>query len=69
MDFNQWQPISTAPRDGTPVVLWAKLAHFPYRRREGYWKKSIWVSGWFTIDYDLELSHPTHWMPMPEPSE
>ena len=74
----QWQPIETAPRDGTPILLtdgrscvhlaWYQDAYEPYP--------------WFLVDsFDhrtneqgtdtVELNSamevwPTHWMPLPE---
>lgn len=60
-DDPKWQPISTAPRDGTRLLLWApswsqpNTGH-PYPR------------GWGPM-YELGpwLDQPTHWMPLPEP--
>jgi hypothetical protein len=65
----QWQPISTAPKDGTrllvseggevQVVAWRAT---PYGRQN--WGaddgESVFVAGWFS---------PTHWMPLPPPPE
>lgn len=60
--MNDWQPIETAPKDGTRVLvnshwmdatgkrLGVEIAHW---REEGYWQC-------------LERQ-PTHWMPLPDP--
>jgi Lar family restriction alleviation protein len=78
---SQWQPIETAPRDGTKVFLWhQKWGSAPV----GWWD---WVEGpcedgtggfclWHVVEKNLpptedgliwpdEMELPTHWMPMP----
>ena len=56
----EWQPIETAPRDGTELLL--------YQQEAG-----IQVS-WWGHDPDNQdtgwvgsVPEPTHWMPLPEP--
>ena len=59
-----WQPIETAPKDETQILLW-----FPEMeaRHTGYWDGEQW-----RIDY-AEGDHSdwvvTHWMPLPPPPE
>jgi hypothetical protein len=48
-----WQPIETAPRDGTPILTWGPEFMCPC---DNYWLSG----GWY------EYGEPTHWMPMPE---
>lgn len=65
----KWQPIETAPRDGTRI-----LATWAYT-----WSQSgVHIEacefgesgGWFyTYDGDAPSTPPTHWMPLPEPPE
>lgn len=58
-----WQPIETAPKDGTSILLW------------GDWLKTPCVDngsedgtfGAFTSQTGYESVHPTHWMPLPKP--
>ena len=53
-----WQPIKTAPRDGTRVLLWWRggeisLVNFRYAR----------------LLATLASAGATHWMPLPPPPE
>jgi len=57
-EMNEWQPINTAPRDGTPVDLWHKNG---FRIVSTWWTDDqCWSC--FMDDYDF-----THWMPIPSP--
>ncbi|WP_186058674.1 hypothetical protein [Burkholderia gladioli] len=58
---SEWQPIETAPKDGSPVLLIATRHSMLYPHPEvivGYWR-SGWWSGPST------LSHVANWMPAP----
>ena len=59
----EWQPIETAPRDGTPVDLFHKDGFrltdewWVYEEDgEGFWSGSLCPDSEFT-----------HWMPLPNP--
>ena len=62
----KWQPIETAPKDGTTVLVY-----------EGYYKSGDLIHTaqysarqWVVLDGmegDFMLEDPTHWMPLPEP--
>ena len=73
VEARAWQPIETAPRDGTRILAWdgdCIIVH---------WSDCSGVSaltpkmGWATrydddfMCYDEE--YPTHWMPLPPPPE
>lgn len=61
-----WQPIETAPKDGTLVDLW--LSSGDTKRITGcYWSESglCWTDG--DRYYLKGRVQPTHWMPLPEP--
>jgi len=53
---SKWQDISTAPKDGTSVLVVA----------DGQYFVAWWSAGWTRAgdDYDLSVE-PTHWMPLP----
>lgn len=67
----EWQPIETAPMDGTPVLLWEQWAATPV---VGYFR-NYWyvVTEHIYADYDgitrdnLTQDQITHWMPLPAP--
>lgn len=59
----EWQPIETAPRDGTLFLVWADGDY-----------SCVWQVGevlYVDYTYDLEAltysSVATHWMPLPAP--
>ena len=71
MAMSDWQPIETAPKDGTVILAW----------RDGWVKPTLllWLAhrdleapGW--CPYERQPirprgSQPTHWMPLPEPPQ
>lgn len=78
-----WQPIETAPKDGTRVMLWRGfISHGSWSEmiiaewHDGEWlwpdpRENPSTHGEWT-DYDLidgygDASGPTHWMPLPTP--
>lgn len=77
--MNEWQPISTAPKDGTPIIA-AKIGvtqedlkpHFLIYPETVRWLKTEFsgpfgFSGFFPIVSEHYMFEPTHWMPLPEP--
>ncbi len=63
MQMTGWQPISTAPKDGTEVLVCGYRQQSVAAYREGYWRVYT-DEGWFGSDQPA-----THWMPLPEPPE
>ncbi len=68
MKRDQWQPIETAPKDGTGVLLCISIGdghHVQYTGsyHDGHWWVTNFSGGdeyWYT---------PTDWMPLPEPPQ
>lgn len=59
-----WQPIETAPKDGSTILIAHKSAAF-----DGYWSEAHngWVDGDEAMSGDLITYPITHWMPLPPP--
>ena len=52
----EWQPISTAPKDGRELILLLTPSNWPQVAYSNTW----WISG-----FSME-NKPTHWMPLPK---
>lgn len=70
--YREWQPIESAPRDGS--VIWLYLAGEGYHGpRRCDITTGVWTdSGWYVIadGYAGVVSdQPTHWMPLPAAPE
>ena len=62
MKFGEWQPIETAPRDGTPIIaIWVNPNQLGAYSQEPLILRYVWFDGKHIY------SEPTHWMPLPEP--
>ena len=68
----EWQPIETAPKDGTRILLYSPDAMEP-KCFIGYWLNDVdypdggaWFDYW-REDTGLPIdADSTHWMPLPE---
>jgi hypothetical protein len=58
----EWQPIETAPKDGSLV-----LGFGPHEQRRTYIEAIQHYRGKWTITWMDGYGEPTHWMPLPEP--
>lgn len=65
--MSEWQPIETAPKDGTEIIIFGSRVYFhPVMARYEN-------DGWWVPDAPLECpwtelaSEPTHWQPLPDP--
>lgn len=72
--MSEWQPIDSAPKDGTRIDLWwiwwrADTDEFLGRRLpDCYWTSAAgvherWACEWSSIPSN---SRPTYWMPRPD---
>lgn len=53
-----WQSISTAPKDGTLIIV---------REKRCSALAVMWVDGWKYESGLVSYLEPTHWMPLPPP--
>lgn len=70
MSSPDWQPIETAPKDMSDIIVWGPdvPTQTAYWAPDWYGDKS--KPGWMASNLDEEYGafiHPTHWMPLPEP--
>ena len=63
---SKWQPIETAPKDGTKVIVC--IAGKEYNSDCAFWRRGYWVIYKGSVLIILEFE-PTHWMPLPTPME
>ena len=64
---SQWQPIETAPRDGTKVLLCHSGYAHPYYDRDRtprVWVDFFRAGSWYNT---APSGQPTHWRPLPAP--
>lgn len=62
-----WQPLETAPKDGTFVLMYRNGTVDTARWYDDWmFGRSAWGNGsWSYPDHAL----PSHWMPLPEPPQ
>lgn len=66
----QWQPIETAPKDGTHILAYGESRYSIVEAETQaiifWWEKPCDLGHWTTL-YGLEgmVFRPTHWMPLP----
>ena len=65
-----WQPIETAPKDGTQVLVGRFVKECPYGKN-GRVRADFWDAkrrGWTVWDrFNAQYWPPTHWQPLPPP--
>lgn len=73
-EMADWQPISSAPRNGKVVDLWAgdeRLANcFWLDYRDGFPEDSHWRQQYAEMsgaNFGIQDINPTHWMLLPKP--
>lgn len=64
-----WQPIETAPKDGTPVDVWRAIGErCTNMRRVRLGRNNVFYVPAGEYGYSC-VRDATHWMPLPEPPE
>jgi hypothetical protein len=68
--MSDWQPIETAPKDGTFVMLWVGGDYPAHCARFEIWKDGS--AGWVASNHGgvwtcVQFGTATHWMPLPAP--
>ncbi len=61
--MSEWQPIVTAPRDGTQIILAQFIGKDEPYIIGGWYEPGIADRCWY--DFDSQSIGPTHWMPIP----
>lgn len=63
----EWRPIETAPKDGTPLILFARAKNATASAPVFGWYLSEmgWIESCFSPNRPVGIV-PSHWMPRPE---
>lgn len=65
MASQEWQPIATAPKDGSILIGWDPI-------KADEWMTGVefmrWLDGRW-LDPAAHTMRPTHWMPLPDPPQ
>ena len=61
-----WQPIETAPKDGTGILVYCQKS-LTVPVTGGYWDDHPACQCWIAGGYMQKVFPPTHWMPLPAP--
>ena len=64
LDAVRWQPIETAPKDGTAILVNTGYAHDAWQYVTAHYRNDLWVAC-----CSSSIVRPTHWMPLPEPPQ
>ena len=73
----EWQPIETAPKDGTKILIgkvgsklictahWEIEPEWAYKGSSPCWASYMADDDYYSLYFDSDW--PTHWMPLPTP--
>lgn len=65
--MSDWQPIETAPKDGTAILAWEKDWECPaVVSLEEYDGTEYWEYRESLINDAMGEAFPTHWIPLPD---
>ena len=62
--FPKWQPISSAPKDGTRILIYEAEQGTPGTVRISHWRDDTIPAGWTGSERP-----PSHWLPLPLPPD
>ena len=62
---SEWQPIETAPKAGTEILLWLEWGEMVIAR----WKNTDPVYPWSNQYNGYPEGRVDYWMPLPEPPD
>lgn len=72
--MNEWQPIETAPKDGTPIIIGCNYDRMGKQQVTLAWyERGLWTEGVYWDDDEEEFLisqcefRASHWMPLPAP--
>lgn len=68
--MSQWEPIETAPKDGTLILVFYPELHGHDRYSLRYWSAGDWGNtreAWSDQWRQIKPVQPTYWKPLPEP--
>lgn len=74
--MSDWQPIGTAPKDGTPILAFCLPRHIGSEKLMGFsYQAVVWWRGnkfpqsqWpWRVNHSDSAAEPTFWQPLPEP--
>ena len=57
-----WQPINSAPKDGTAILTFQINAMTGGKMKVAFWRDDTVPKGWSASE-----ESPTYWMPLPAP--
>jgi hypothetical protein len=60
----EWFPISSAPRDGTPILVWLSEKHLGSHVHSACFRPNVLIIGGH---FAFDVSAPSHWMNQPGP--
>lgn len=73
--MSEWQPIETAPKDGTQILAYGRYGWGGYAKRKIGWAVISWAeefggdeSRWVLVHDNpyVDVMFPTYWMPLPK---
>ncbi len=66
MTADDWQPIASAPKDGTDILLAGTVGR-KVRIKVGFWHADAWAVAIARSGAIPPFEQPTHWRPPPPP--